>query len=107
MFKITVQCGYEFDKDGKRIHPEKYLAARTLIMQKGTELFDGITVIDTYGAWKNDKDEVVTEKGWKFESFSIYTNPGDLSLGLALFIRDILNQASVIIQWGETNAKFI
>ncbi len=60
---LTLTIGMEQDKDGERISESVQAENKRMTMSYLSDLFGGVTVIESEGAWMNGKGELVIEKG--------------------------------------------
>jgi hypothetical protein len=60
---VTFTIGMEKDANGLNIEPAMQDWNKQCTMRYLSDLFGGVTVIESEGAWLNSKFELVTEKG--------------------------------------------
>lgn len=95
MTRITITCGHEYDKDGGGIPVFRQREALEAILSFLATKVGGVTVLETYGAWFDEKAErTVTEKGWQFVLFA--REPINAA-HLARFVLNTLNQSAVVL----------
>lgn len=109
MKRITIGCGIQYDKAGRILTQPRQTAARAVIVQRAVDWFGGVTILDTYGAWKDAVGKVVIEKGW---SIVVYAGeyPADqpaVADNFAAFVRDTLNQQAVFLIVEEVDATLV
>ena len=96
--QLTFNFGIQFDKDGIGIKHLDAAIALESINRTAVELFGGYTLIETEGGRKNDKGELVEEKG---RSLIVYVdNLKDIDGPIAKMFATIkteLNQEAVLV----------
>lgn len=97
---VTFTIGMEKDANGLNIEPAMQDWNKQCTMRYLSDLFGGVTVIESEGAWVNGRGELVVEKGITVKT-AVSTN--NKSLTDIMAIADSLNawhmQESIMIEF--------
>lgn len=94
MYRITVIAGIQFDRDGNYISPATARKAAEKIEKWAIEEYGGITVFPSAGSWKSGSGQIVREQG---TMLVVFAESDALANNFALYVRETLNQQSVML----------
>ena len=105
MFRVEIIVGRELDKDNVRIRDAYTRAKDALSLLSG--VFGGCTLIESKGAWKDPKGELVREDGFIFRIDGVSAEDIQKARVAAHDIRILFNQSSVVFTVIEASTEFI
>lgn len=107
MKHITLNIGTEIRGDGLPLTDSERLTGMKEIEAAALALFGGVTVIPTWGAWRNPAGDTVTEEGIQLDILSDRPEAEASARNLAARAKELLHQQSVLLRVRETEAEFI
>lgn len=107
MKHITLNIGTEIRGDGLPLTDSERLAGMKEIEAAALALFGGVTVIPTWGAWRNPAGDTVTETGIQLDILSDLPQAEASARNLAAQAKALLHQQSVLLAIRDTTAEFV
>ena len=104
MKAYTITAGTDQDKDGKLIRGVVANTALHFIRNEAAKQFGGYTETKANGGWINPEGLLVEECS---TVFTICADDGQAVREFASYVRETLNQHSVVFTDAENNAEFI
>lgn len=109
MQRITITAGIGEDRHGRALDAQTLAQAFAGIRATIAQAFGGYTERDTLGGWINGAGELVTEPGKQW--IALASKPArevdDAAHALADYVRDVLNQQSVMLETETVFGRFI
>lgn len=107
MKQITINIGTEHRADGLPLTERERLDGMRAIERDAMAVFNGVTVIPTWGGWRNPAGEVVTEEGLQVEILTDSPTAHADALTLAQHAKEHMRQQSVLLRVQDVAAEFV
>ena len=107
MKHITLNIGTEIRADGLPLTDSERLSGMKAIEANALDVFGGVTIVPTWGAWRNSAGETVTEEGIQLDILTDQPEAEASARNLAAQAKALLHQQSVLLQIRDTTAEFV
>lgn len=107
MKHITLNIGTEFRADGLPLTQRERLDGMRAIEEAAMKLFSGVTVIPTWGGWRNPAGEVVNEEGLQIDILTDSPTARADALTFAQQAKSRLQQQSVLLRVADVEAEVV
>ena len=108
MQRITITAGIGYDRNGAALHAQDVQQALAGIRATLARAFGGYTEAETVGGWINGAGELVTEPGRRWVALADLRRDEarQAARAVADYVRDALQQESVLIELDTSTAEF-